>query len=44
MDFAVFKVDREDSSNSVVGSISLHNQLTVGDPMGEDRSVSEDLL
>ncbi len=25
MDFAIFKVDREDSSNSVVGGIGLHN-------------------
>ncbi len=44
MDFAVFKVDREDSGNSVVGGVGLHNQLLVGDPMGKDRSVSEGLL
>ncbi len=44
VDFTIFKVDGEDSSNSVVGGISLHNQLSVGDPMGEDRSMSESLL
>ncbi len=44
MNFAIFKIDREDSSNSIVGGISLHNQLTVGDPMSENRSISEGLL
>ncbi len=44
VDFAVFKVDGEDSGNSIVGGVGLHNQLLVGDPMGKDRSVSEGLL
>ncbi len=25
VDFAIFKVDREDSSNSIVGSVGLYN-------------------
>ncbi len=44
MDFAIFKVDREDSSNSIVECVGLHNQLPVRDPMGEDRSMSKSLL
>ncbi len=44
MDFIIFKIDGEDSSNSVVKGIGLHNQLPVGDPMSKDRGVGEGLL
>ena len=44
MNLTILKVDRKDGSNSIVGSISFHNKLTVRNPMGKDRSVSESLF
>ena len=44
MNLTILKVNREDGGNSVVGSVGFHDKLTVGNPMGKDRSMSESLF
>jgi len=38
MNFIIFINNGEDCSKSIVWSISFHNELSIGDPMSEDRS------
>jgi hypothetical protein len=44
MYFGVSGDDRKDGSDSIVGGISLNDELSVGDPMGKDGSGGERFL
>ncbi len=44
MYFAIFKVDREDSSNSIVRGRQSPQPIDGRGPVGKDRSMSEGLL
>ena len=44
MIFIIFINNGEDCSESIVRSISFHNELSIGNPMSEDRSRGECFL
>jgi len=44
MNFIFFITNRKDCSESIVQSISFHNELSIRNPISEDRSEDECLL
>ena len=44
MNFIIFINNRKDCSKSIVQSISFHNELSIRNPMSENRSRDECLL
>ena len=44
MNFIIFVNNREDCSESIVRGISFHNELSIGNPMSEDRCGDECFL
>ena len=44
MDFIFFINNRKNCSESIVQSIGFHNELSIGNPMSEDRSGDECFL
>src|ERR1700742_502672 len=44
VDFAIGSDNRQDGTQCIVRSVSLYNKLSVWDPVGKNRSVSECIL
>ena len=44
MNFIIFVNNREDCSKSIIRGISFHNELSIGNPMSEDKCGGECFL